>query len=764
MKKIRAYRGYWIAVAFVGLSVAAGIGVGQIEPSGRKAGVVQFDAVNELRLSDALPYCVIFARYWVCSDFYAISILWTEPHGGGLLLRTTVILSDENGFRIEDPRRSEIIPVNTTYIRPLGEKGAYPRMGLRPAFQDIRFAEADALSRRVYVSDLAALNEAGGQAERTVNLKVPPGPPGRKRRLAEVRLQAQGRRIDSMELFDAQRLSLGRMRYEYEAEGPPPRLARLVADLPPRPVRLQPDDANDPEIDYVSHKGGRTCTVAYQDVTIGDRTLRLPARIEVRVAGERQLLRSARLLNFKGVDLDKASAWEAARAFSRLDSEFPTWARLFDKYLDHQPKLGPPSIDPNDLASVRRLIAKYPVPQLTPPSPEAIRGERSSSLRELGPEEWARQRRAQSEARREAAMDRSRLARMTPRPEPKDIEPNDARIMRQLRAYYLRMLHPPLTEEERATLRQQGWYERRGTVPEDKREASELRRQLGRVLGYHRAPVLPEDLPPALDPGDLEPIRRLQKHYEALARQTDHGLGGQLRALHHLLRLDEILKDYDAFEAHTLRYLRLLEEADLFAMYMTGGCDHIGTLLEAGQYAKASRLLTQWAEKAATGNDPDAIFHFVGAVFGGQSNPWASARLLERSLRRSGLSALQRYEALALRAIALDKIDKLLASAQTTESQTSQAQARWILSETTRAALARTIELALRQALSAWQTLGSADRFEARPYSTANTPAMPINMMGAPEATPLQETSALLDQIIQQRTGRTNVNLPGPGR
>ena len=67
-----------MVVAFVGLSLAVGIGLAQIQPSGRNTGVVQFDAINELRLNDELPFCVMFARYWVCRDFYAISILWTE--------------------------------------------------------------------------------------------------------------------------------------------------------------------------------------------------------------------------------------------------------------------------------------------------------------------------------------------------------------------------------------------------------------------------------------------------------------------------------------------------------------------------------------------------------------------------------------------------------------------------------------------------------------------------------------------------------------
>ncbi len=756
MKKTHT-RQLLVLAALVNLSLAAGMGPGQIEPSGRGAGLVRFDAISELRMSDESAYCVVFARYWVCRDFYAISVVWTEPLGGGITLKTKVILSDENGFRIEDPWRPDSVPVNTTYVRPLGEKGPYRGMGVPYEFQDIRFTEAQALSRRIYASDLAPLNEAGGQGERVVNLKVSAGATGHKRNVAELTVQSQGRRLESMELFDAQRRSLGKMNYRYETDSGAPRLARLVADLPARPVTLK-SDTDDREIDYVSHKGGRTCAVTYEDVTIGNRMLRLPTRIEVRVTADQQLLRSARLLNFQGVDLDKEGVWEAARAFSRLDDEFPAWARLVGKYLDYQPKLGPLPIDPNDLTFARQLIARYPVPEVTPgPLPKPLT-EVVPGPRELSPEARVRQMRARSEAFRQASMEHARQMRMRPRPTRVNIEPNDARLIRQLRVHYDRVLHPPLTEEEREQFRQQGWYERRGKIPEDQLEIADLHRMLGRVLAYHHAPVLPEDRPPELDPNDLAPGRRLRDHYEKLALQTDRGLGGQLRALHALIRLDLILRDYEAFEAHTQRYLRTLDENGLPVMVMVGGCRHIKTLVEADQYAQASRLGRQWADKAATSNEPEAVFHFVRATFGGKSSPWLSVQLLDRFVQRSGLSPVQRYEALALRAITLDEIDKLLGNLNTLESEPRRAQGQWVLSATDRAALAGRIGPALRQAVQAWQSLGSVGRSQARPYSTASAIPTQLNITGVTEATALQETSALLDQIVQERTGRGGIN------
>jgi len=294
-------------------------------------------------------------------------------------------------------------------------------------------------------------------------------------------------------------------------------------------------------------------------------------------------------------------------------------------------------------------------------------------------------------------------------------------------------------------------------------ETHKLRHDLRRTLDYHRAPELPEDRPPEPDANDRQLVRQLQEHYGTLATQTDRGLGGQLQALHALTRLDRMLKDYDAFEAHTLRYLRLLDEAELPAMYMVGGCGHIETLAEAGQYEKANRLLRRWADKSAGENDGDAIFRFARSNLGGGGDPWLNVQLLDRFLKRPGLSPLERYEGLALRAIALDKIDKLLASIETTDSEKIRAQGRWVLSSTTRAELAARVEPALRQALSAWQTLGPLKESTAKPYSTANLTASQMNMQELTEATGLQETSAELDRIIRERTGNRPNGWPRTG-
>jgi hypothetical protein len=56
-----------IVATLMSLLFAGSICLGELEPVGRKAGVIQFDAMNELNMEE-LGYtsAVWFVRYWVC--------------------------------------------------------------------------------------------------------------------------------------------------------------------------------------------------------------------------------------------------------------------------------------------------------------------------------------------------------------------------------------------------------------------------------------------------------------------------------------------------------------------------------------------------------------------------------------------------------------------------------------------------------------------------------------------------------------------------
>ncbi|HNS20254.1 MAG TPA: hypothetical protein PKH24_07130 [Sedimentisphaerales bacterium] len=755
-KTCTGHRWLWIALTLTGLAATAGIGLCQIQPSGRNAGLIQFDVISEMNLDLTRDgNLVVFTRCWVCEDYYAASVVWTEPHGGLRDMKTTIVFSDKDAFRMDNDHHSSWVPINTTYAKPLGERPAFRWGGGFYGSEEMRFAEAEALARRVYVTDLGTSKGLKPDAEGVVEVNVPKGPDNIARRLARLRVRARDDRIESMELLGNHRQSLAQIRYEYEQGTSPAPLATLVAELPVRPetlglnatVTLTDRDGNQrthnvPDVNYVSHKGGRTCTVTYQDVKAGDKTLRLPVRITVQRSDNKRLVRSARLMNFKRVTLDKDEVQAAARAFGMLDGEYPTLIRLVDKFLEHEARLGPPPVDPNDLTVVRRLIARYPMwEQPAPPRPS----EPTPVTRPLPEqmettrEDWLKQieakKREQAEQREQVQKWRQEVAKM-PRPPRKEVKPDDVRLIRQLDAYYAKRF---------STIQ--------GTVPEDESELWNLSRKLPEILRYHRVSPLPEDQPP--EPNDLDRalIRRLRTHYEKCTARQDQGLGGQFKALDALIRLDLIVKDYDAYEGHVARYLQMLRDADLNEMYMAGGHRHIAKLVEVGQYEKADRLFRQWADRSAAVNDADGIFRFCGMSLGGRADPWAAVQLLDRFLKRSGLSAVERYETLAWRAIAFDKMDKLLADPDP-DDESHKAQARWMLRGATRADIAAKVQAAILEAVSAWGALGPARLSEAKPYSTASMSTQMRNAIEAPDATRLQETSAELDQIVRQRTAQ----------
>jgi hypothetical protein len=765
----------WIIVALTVLSIIGGLGLGQIQPCGRKAGLIQFDAISEWNLDGTRSGNVaVFTRYWVCEDYYAVSVVWTEPHGSGVNMKTAIVFSDATGFRMNNELFPDQVNTNRRYPKPLGERGPFHWGAGFYGGSEMRFAEAQALARRVYVSDFQSARRPTSDVGSVVDVNVPKDPDDVIRKLARLKVWAADDRIESMQLFDKRQQLLTNVRYEYERGAGPARVSMLVAELPVRPEKLAVDahmtrttpDGNAmtykvPDVNHLSHKGGRTCTVTYKDVTLGDTVLRLPVQVRVQRSDNEQLLRSAKLMNFRRVDLDKAGVWDAAKTFGGLGSEYATWNELVNKFLYHDPNLGAPPVDPNDLAFLRKLVAKYPVweepPRPRPPErerrgPASVENGMQGSAKGRVDELRQARRREQEEWDEQTKTWREQVAKM-PKPPQKEIEPNDARLIRQLRIHY-RERFSNIT----------------GQVPEDELELWNLNNKLRDILEYHRVAPLPEDRRPEPDDSDLKLIRQLKEHYETLILQDDQGLGGRLKALHALTRLDLMAEDYDALEQHTVCYLQMLRDAGLNAMYMGGGHGYINDLIQAGEYEKADRLIGQWAGGSAATNDADDIYRFCDSGLGGRKSPWIAVQVLDRFLKRPGLSPVEKYEGLALRAIAFDKIDKLLADPNAATDEARGAQVRWILKNTTRAAVARMVVPAVGQAVSAWEALGPARFAEARPYSTDGMAPSRQNLMEAPDATRLQETSALPDQIVRQRISQRTGPAPrsrppgGPGR
>lgn len=764
-RKPATLRAWLSGVAVLAIvTTAVGVGLRSMQPTGRTVGMVQFDAISELNLEwSGDTNIVVFSRYWVCPDCYAVSTVWTEPLGGGRDVKSSIILSDETGFRMENEHHSFWGPTNTVYPKPVGERPPFRWGGGLYGREEMRFAEAEALAKRVFVDDLVSVRDLDG----TADIKVADRDDGIRRNVARLKVQASHGCIESIELFDRQERSLARVTYAYERSDGSSSLARLTAELPVRPETLGVDGTitisseketrthGIPDVNYVSHEGGRTCTVMYEEVMLDQQVFRLPRRIRVERSDNKQPMRFARLMNFKRVDLDKDGIWKAAKAFGGLGPEYVEWERLRDRF-SRRPEAGPLPMDPNDLASVRALIAKYPVwerpsgPSL-PKSTAKTRTEQDSIKDEADArEQILAHKRERAELMKRSKAWQREVAQM-PKPPRKVIEPNDVRVIRQLCAHYDKRWSQLRKNQEGAVY----------VVPESERQRREVHRALREVLRYHHASALPEDRPAEPNDVDLNVIRGLKGRCEQLAARQEYGLGGRLKALCVLTHLDRMVKDYDALEGHVARYLQTLEEAQLHQMYMAGGSRHIARFAEAGHYDKANEVLRLWSAKSAATNDADGVYRFCGSDLGGKRYPWIALGLLDCFLKRGGLTPLERYEGLALRAIALDDIDRMLTAPEEANNGDDGTQVEWIRQSTTPAKIAGQVVQAVREAVSAWEALGEVRLSTARPYSTVNRSASQMNIGGLPFATRLQETSARLDEIVHRRISERQKVSPG---
>ncbi len=773
----RPARGLWLLVILMVLSTMAGTGSGPMEPKGKTVGLIQFDVITELFANrPGVSNIVVFARHWVCPEYYAVSFPWVEFPGQSLNYKGQVVFSDEAAFNIDDELSSHPRALHASHPKPLGSR---PPLRHFVGTHYLRFAESETLSKRVYIDNFASAANQNG----TIDVNVPDRSSGVSRKLGRLKAQVQQGQIESMELLDKDHEPLTAIRYEYDRRSGSDCLSKLVAQLPVRSqevvLNAEPKVLPSGEIqtsqgtrlDYVRHKGGRTCTVHYQDVVLGAKHLRLPVKIEVRRSDTQELLRSARLMNFKQVDLDKAGVRRAAAVFAGPDPLYDTRSQLISKFLNHEPKLGPPSIDPNNLAAVRQLIAKYPFFE-RPLGPKPVESEKfmPPPLNWDGHEQWRQeqeQRRIERSAERQKRADewRERVAQM-PRPPRQQIGEDDTRLIRQLYAHYEKVSRHLTEPQKEAVYKLIAEGELVDCfIPPLPQDARDLYDDLEKILRYHRFDPLKEDQPPEPNASDVTLIRELREHYERISQKDDRGLGGKFRAVHSLMSLDRTLKDWDTLERHVRRYLQMMAEAELNEMYLMGGIEHIEKFIGAGRYGQIDRLIPTCAGRAVSVNPPESIFRWCGPFGGADTDPWLAVEVLDYLLKRSDLSVLQRYEALAWRAIFLDKIDRFLADPKTDEDPARAARKRWILSHATKAQITELTLYAVVNAAQAWGALGPARYAEAKPYSTENMNPSAKNIKEAPDATRLQEVSAKLDAIVGRRTPpkRPSPRLDAPG-
>lgn len=349
----------------------SGTAASKIEPAGTDAGAVRFDAVIELNRFSSRSlrhtHTLMFARYWVASDYYSAAVVWAEPQSTDLYFTvppaTLSVTSDEQGFNMHHEVYTKY---NDTYKKPIGERGVFrDKFGGYP-IGNIRFAEQEASATRIYAADLGDLEDADQVAGEVLDLSIPVTEGGDTRDVAQLKVQTSGERIDSMELFNAKHQLLKSISYEYDSKGGKTRLRRQTAVLPERPlmvgfrgkglkVTLDGKEYRYLDLEVPHHRGGRRCTVEYEPVPLGDKEVPLPVHVTVCSGRNERILRSVRMMNFKQVELDAAGAEQAARQFGGFTGEQHKYREFLSKYW----KKDPTEVEKADVEAIKQLRARF---------------------------------------------------------------------------------------------------------------------------------------------------------------------------------------------------------------------------------------------------------------------------------------------------------------------------------------------------------------------------------------------------------------------
>ena len=347
------------------------IAYGKIEPVGTNAGAVQFDAVIELNRysphSLRHDYTMIFARYWVARDYYSAAVIWSEPQSTDRFFAVNPpslsVASNEREFIVRHELNTKY---NETYKKPLGQRGVLRhKFGSYP-IGNIRFAEQEALAERIYAADLKGLEDANQSAGESLDLPIIAFQGGDTRDVARLEIQTNGERIDSMQLFNADKRLLKDIRYEYENKEGSTRLRKITSVLPERPmmvgfkgngikVTLDGKEYRYRDLEATHHGGGRTCTVEYEPLQLGSKEVTLPVKITVRNQKEGQILRCVRMMNFKQVELDVAGTEKTARQFSEFTADQLKYRQLRQKYWIKVPN----EMEEKDVEAIEQLHDRF---------------------------------------------------------------------------------------------------------------------------------------------------------------------------------------------------------------------------------------------------------------------------------------------------------------------------------------------------------------------------------------------------------------------
>jgi hypothetical protein len=344
---------------------------GNIAPKGTKIGAVQFDAIIELNRysphSWRHDYTMIFARYWVARDYYSAAIVWAEPQSTDIFFTihppSLLIVSNEQSFKV---CHESINKDNEMYIKPLGERGVLRHKFGGYPIGKIRFTEREALTERIYESDLKGLKDINTVDGEVLKLSILDNERVYKRDVSQLKMKTNGEHIDSMQLFNADKRLLKDISYEYETKRGKTHLRRQTVVLPEQPimvgfkgegikVTLDGKEYQYRDLKATHHMGGRKCIIEYETVTLGDQEVPLPVKVTVYNQKDRRILRCVRVMNFKQVELDTTDTEEAARRFCAVTADHIEYRKLREKYW----KKDQTEIEKKDIEIIEQLCDRF---------------------------------------------------------------------------------------------------------------------------------------------------------------------------------------------------------------------------------------------------------------------------------------------------------------------------------------------------------------------------------------------------------------------
>ncbi|MBW2149732.1 MAG: hypothetical protein JRI22_22285, partial [Deltaproteobacteria bacterium] len=330
-------------------------------------GAVRFDALIELDRTSSRSlrhtHTLIFGRYWVARHYYCAAVVWAEPQSTDLFFPvrppTLSFASNEHSFTVRHELNTKH---NVTYEKPVHERGVLRhKFGSYP-IGNIRFGEREALAERIYAADLGALKAGDKSEAEVVNVAISGADSPNARGVTRLKVGCNRERIDSMQLFNGQNQMLKHISYDYESKEDKLRLRSQTVALPERPmmvgfngegikVTLDGKEYRYRDLKATHHAGGRTCTVEYESVRLGDKEISLPVQVTVRRGKDGRILRSVRMMNFKQVELDAAGAEEAASKFAGFTADQHKYWQLREKYWDK----GAGQVEEEDVETIRQL-------------------------------------------------------------------------------------------------------------------------------------------------------------------------------------------------------------------------------------------------------------------------------------------------------------------------------------------------------------------------------------------------------------------------